>query len=129
MVTTAQKRLQSGFTLIELIIVIVVIGILAAVAIPQFTNVSTEATHAKNTAILGAVKSAWGVALITSKPNNPTTAEIAAVMADPVCTAPTTASISCATSATTTLIFAATLASGKVASPADITCNPTTDCN
>ena len=36
-------RAKKGFTLVEILIVVVILGILAAVVIPQFTNASTEA--------------------------------------------------------------------------------------
>ena len=45
-----------GFTLIELIIVILTIGILAAIAIPQFTNLTNKAHKAANEATIGSLK-------------------------------------------------------------------------
>ncbi len=53
----ASKR-QSGFTLVEMVIVIVVLGILAAVAIPKFFDFTTDAKEAAAKGSLGAVRSA-----------------------------------------------------------------------
>ena len=49
---------QRGFTLIELIIVIVILGILAVTAAPRFIDLSSDARASTMQGILGAVKSA-----------------------------------------------------------------------
>lgn len=54
---------QAGMTLIELVIVIVVLGIIAAVAAPRFADISTSAKTASIDGSVGAVKSAHTIAI------------------------------------------------------------------
>lgn len=130
---SVSKRLQAGFTLVELIIVIVIIGILAAVAIPKLSGLTEEADKAKNTAVLGALKSAWTIAYAKSYPGtapaakisgaNPAADHIAFEMADPTCTASGNV-ITCGATATT---YSTTFTYTPGSTPA-IVCTTATKC-
>ena len=54
-------RKQKGFTIIELVVVVVILGILAAVAFPRFINLTTDARFAAVNGIAGGLRSAVAV--------------------------------------------------------------------
>ena len=57
---------QQGFTLIELVMVIVILGILAAFAVPRFADITTDARKATVSALAGGLRSASALAHATA---------------------------------------------------------------
>ena len=55
------KRAQTGFTLIELVIVIVILGLLAATALPRFASITNEARTAALAGVAGGFRSAVAI--------------------------------------------------------------------
>ncbi len=80
------KKAQAGFTLIELMIVVAIIGILAAIAIPQYQNYIIKSQVTRGMGESGAVKTAVEACIIESKTTIPAGAVTLTTQCDPQAT-------------------------------------------
>lgn len=67
--SSRRVALQRGFTLIELVMVIVILGVLSALAIPKFVDLRSDAQLAATQAIAGAVSSASAINVAARRVN------------------------------------------------------------
>ncbi|HEV2295819.1 MAG TPA: prepilin-type N-terminal cleavage/methylation domain-containing protein [Tepidisphaeraceae bacterium] len=65
------RNIKRGFTLVEILIVVIILGILAAIVIPQFTNASEDARRSSMTSQLQTLRSQIELFKLQHKDNLP----------------------------------------------------------
>lgn len=70
------KRNARGFTLVEILIVVIILGILAAIVIPQFTNASSDARNSSTSSTLQTIRSQIELFKVQHNDNYPQTTAV-----------------------------------------------------
>ena len=72
----SQRKRTSGFTLVEILIVVVILGILAAIVIPQFTSASESARSSSLSSTLQTIRSQLELYQVQHNGDYPTLAQM-----------------------------------------------------
>jgi len=73
--TSFRSSSRKGFTLVEILIVVIILGILAAIVIPQFTNASTDARKSNLASQVQTIKSQISLYMLQHNDQAPTAAQ------------------------------------------------------
>jgi general secretion pathway protein G len=99
------RKSKSGFTLVEILIVVIILGILAAIVIPQFTNASQDARKSSLTSQLQTIRSQVELFKLQHLDKNPIGMSTAGSKADTVAWAEMTVKTNADQTTTGTPVF------------------------